>query len=277
MLKNIPIINKGLSPATKGASKMRRRKKRKNPGAGSKAYSPRKSAKRVAAGKKAARTRKRLAAKRASSLYKKSKGRKRRMTVKVSRRGLIRSPRGIGYRNGRKVRVNPSRRRRRNVRKNPVAMLKQQIRSFRLNQAIPMLVGLSGAVALKPFATRSVIPNLPVGIRELTTKWFGVVTMILGGTLITKGRRKMVKNAGMGMIVGGLYDIIATNFADLPFIDKYLPGISPTASPAPAAETTQGLGASIGSGSNFDVVGAANLTTGVEPDVVGEMELDDLL
>jgi hypothetical protein len=46
---------------------------------------------------------------------------------------------------------------------------------------------------------------------------------------------------------------------------------------AAAAATTSGMGASIGRGSGYSVVGAANLSMDMEPDVIGSEDLDDLI
>jgi len=262
---------------------MRRLKRRKNASArarkrmwGPLGGKKRKSPKRVAAGKKAARTRKRRAsaASRARKLrgyaWKRARGKKRSLTVKRTKRGLMRSPYSrLGYRKGRKVKVNPSRRRRRT----PMNMIQRTLGRWRIQRALPILVGFAGGITLKPAVQNFVVPKLPVTWQPLATKWFGVITIAAGAMLSQRGRRRMTKDAGLGLIVAGLYDIVATNFTKLPFID-FLPTVTPGT--IPGAETQSGLGASIGTG-NFTTVGAANISQGIEPEVIGCDELDDLI
>ena len=108
---------------------------------------------------------------------------------------------------------------------------------------------------------------LPATIAPWVEKYFGVITITAGWFISNRSRRKMVKSVGLGMIVGGVYDLIATNFADLPFIPK----ISPAAPPA------EGWGASIGTGKGFSTVGA-NISAVQAPNIVGmDMDIDDVL
>ena len=234
----------------------------------------RKSPKRVAAGKKAARTRKRRASagSRARRLrgyaWKRARGKKRSLTVKRTRRGLMRSPYSrLGYRKGRKVRVNP--RRRRIFRR---GLIQRTLGRWRMQRALPILVGFAGGITLKPTVQNFIVPKLPVTMQEMATKWFGILTIMAGAMLSQRGRRRMTKDAGLGLIVAGLYDVIATNFTKLPFVD-YLPSITPG-----GGDTQSGLGASIGTGAGFTTVGAANIATGMDPEVIGgDMDLDDLI
>ena len=271
-----------------------RRKKRRNYSrtavrygiAGGRAKAKRKSAKRIAAGKKGARTRKRnLMRGRMKSGWKRATGRKRRLTVKrtAGGRSLMRSPYSrLGYRKGKKVRVNPRRRyvRRYRRRRNPQNMINRMLGRWQLKRALPILVGFAGGVSIKPMAMNFIVPKLPISIQGVTTKWFGILTIVTGAYLSSKARRRMTKDAGLGLIVAGLYDVIASNFANLPFIPKVSSGFVPSA-PAAAAEaaaTAQGyMGSSIGTG-NFTTVGAFNLTQGGDFDTVGEdCDMDDLI
>lgn len=261
---------------------MRRRKKRRNPvrttirygiAAGKARRAKRKSPKRVAAGRKAARTRKRMASTRAKRLrtyaWKRTKGPSRRMTVRRTRRGLMRSPYSrIGYFKGRKLRVNPRRRYRR---RNPQNMINRLLGQWRLKRAVPILVGFAGGIALKAPVQNFIIPKLPIAMQMPVTKWWGLLTIVGGAILSNKGRRSMTKDAGLGLIVAGLYDVIATNFASLPFIPKITAAV-----PSAATASGYGLGSSIGQG-DFTVVGAANLVNNMDNDIVGDCDLDDLI
>jgi hypothetical protein len=192
------------------------------------------------------------------------------MTVKQTSRGLVRSPLGIGYRAGKQVRINPSRRRKR---RNPMNMIKRTMRSFNLQSAVPILAGLAGGVALKPILIQYVIPKLPVAMQNTALKWSGVATMLAGAMFMKRARKKMIKDAGLGMIVAGVYDIIASNFANLPGIPKI------TAYQAPTAETTSGLGASIGVRPyrDYSVVGAANISSDMsDAEIIGSDDFDDI-
>lgn len=263
---------------------MRRVKRRRNASARARerVWGPlggtRKSPKRVAGGKKAARTRKRResATARARRLrsysWKRARGRKRSLTVKRTRRGLMRSPYSrLGYRKGRKVRVNP-RRRRRVFRR---GLIQRTLGRWRIQRALPIMLGFAGGITLKPTVQSFIVPKLPITMQEMATKWFGVVTIAAGAALSQMGRRRMTKDAGLGLIVAGLYDVVATNFTKLPFID-FLPTFTPGTVPGATADPAQGMGASIGTG-NFTTVGAANISQGMEPEVIGCEDLDDLI
>ena len=147
-----------------------------------------------------------------------------------------------------------------------------------MQRALPILVGFAGGITLKPTLQNFIIPKLPVTMQERATKWFGILTIVAGAMLSQRGRRRMTKDAGLGLIVAGLYDVIATNFANLPFID-FLPSVTPGTMPGGGGGDTQsGLGASIGTGAGFTTVGAANIATGMDPEVIGgDMDLDDLI
>jgi len=233
-----------------------------------------KSPKRVAAGKKAARTRARLKGavrkvRRRRRTYavasvrrwRRLRGRTRRMTVRRVRRGLLRSPFGIGYRRGRRVRINPR------------FSLRGILGRWRLNRALPILGGFAGAITLKPVVTGYLMPMVPVTMQGFVEKYFGILTILAGGFLSARSRRSLMKDVGLGMIVGGAYDLIATNFVNLPFIPKVTPGYMP----GTASATTSGLGASIGRGAGYSIVGASNLSMDMEPDVIGSEDLDDLI
>lgn len=265
---------------------MARRRKRRNP-AGARAYSPgRKSPKRVAAGRKAARTRARKKAarraaarrsvrrrrgvrtyvrKRAVRSWRRLRGKRRRLTVKRTRRGLTRSPYSrLGFRRGRRVRVNPRRR----------FSLRGLLGRWRIQRALPLLGGFAGAVSLKPVARNFLITYVPANFREIFDRGFGVITIFAGGFISSRSRRRMVKDVGLGMVMGGVYDLIASNFANLPFIPKVIPGALPGAGVAPAADT---VSSSIGRG-DFSVVGASNISMDMEPEIVGcDADLDDLI
>lgn len=243
-----------------------------------------KSPKRVKAGKKAAATRKRMARSRYHKLrvanWRRTGGPSRSLTVRRTRRGLIRSPYSrMGFdRYGRKVRINPYRRRRR---RNPVGTIRRMLGRWRIGRALPLLVGFTGGVTLKPMVQNWVIPNLPVTIQGPVRQWWGVLTIVGGATLSNMGRRRMTKDVGLGMIVAGLYDVIASNFVDLPFIPKVTPGTMPGENGngngnGNNGSTQSGLGASIGTG-RFVTVGAANISNDMEPDVVGSEDLDELI
>lgn len=237
----------------------------------------RKNAKKVAAGKKAARTRKRRAAarkgvatqkKRATARrYKRTPvGRKRTMVVFQRKRGrLTRSPRSrLGYsKTGRKVYVNPGRRRRFSVQK--------WTRRLRFNQALPIIGGMALGIAVKPMVEKTVLQVITnVKAREFVSQWSGVIT-IAGGVIVSmQSRKQLAKNVGLGLIIGGIYDVVGSNFAKLPFIDKYMPILSS------APDTT--TGANLGYGSkSYQSVGA-NIVSGVTPDVVGsDMDIEDVL
>lgn len=206
------------------------------------------------------------------SNFRRSPGKKRRLTVKRWKGTLVRSPRSrLGYRNGRKVRVNPKRRR---FSLQPRALM----RRWRMQRAVPILAGFAGGITVKPMIQNLVIPRLPAQMQDITLRFWGVLTIALGAMVSRRGKRNMTKDVGLGLIMGGIYDLVATNFANLPFLPKITPGMMPGMAPAAAAteETTSGLGASIGQG-GFDVVGAANISSDMEPDVVGCEDLDDLI
>lgn len=172
----------------------------------------------------------------------------------------MRSPFGIGYRRGRRVRINPR------------FSLRGILGRWRLNRALPILGGFAGAITLKPVVSGYIMPMVPATMQSFVEKYFGILTILAGGFLSARSRRGLMKDVGLGMIVGGAYDLIATNFVDLPFIPKITPGYMPGTSSA----TTSGLGASIGRGSGYSVVGA-NLSMDMEPDVIGCDDLDDLI
>lgn len=232
----------------------------------------RKSPKRVAAGRKAARTRKRRKAMRrtrrksparvvARRRWRRLRGKRRRLTVKRTRRGLTRSPYSrLGYRKGRKVRVNPR------------FSVRGILGRWRIMRAVPILGGFAAAITLKPVVKQYLLNLLPITMQMPLEKWFGIITIATGGIISTKARRRVLKDVGLGMIVGGVYDVIATNFANLPFIPKVTPGYLPGAS----AETASGMGSSIGQGS-FATVGASNISMDMEPDVIGCEDLDDMI
>lgn len=196
------------------------------------------------------------------------KARPSRMVVKRTRTGLTRSPYSrIGFRKGVMLRVNPYSRRRRK-RRNPMAMMKRTMNQFKLNQVVPILVGFAGGIGSKMILSTHVIPRLtsnPMTILMLN-KWSGLATMAIGALVVAKGRKQMVKSAGIGMIAGGLYDVLGSNFANLPGIDLLVSTIHPK-------DTSAGL--NLGRhGQGYDVVGASNLSD--SPEIVGDMDFDDL-
>ena len=252
---------------------MRRRRNKPKywPGATAVKSRKRKSPKRVAAGRKAARTRlARKALRRSRRRYpvlavrrwRKMRGRKHRLVVRRIKRGLMRSPYSrLGYRRGRRVRINPR------------FSLRRMLGRWRLQRAVPILAGFAGAITLKPIASGYLMNMVPVNFRMTAEKFFGVATIMAGAFLSARSRRSTLKDVGLGMIVGGVYDLIASNFANLPFIPQVTPGYMP----GEGAATTSGMGASIGRGAGYSVVGAANLSMDMEPDVIGSEDLDDLI
>lgn len=232
----------------------------------------RKSPKRVRAGKKAARTRALRRARRgglrtramAVRRWRRLSGKRRRLSVKRVRRGLMRSPFSrLGYRRGRKVRINPRRRR--------TFGIGGLMRRWSIGRALPILGGFAGAIAIKNPMKTFIMPYVPISMQQWVERGFGVITVMIGAMVSRRGRRQMTRDVGLGLIVGGVYDIIATNFANLPFINQYLPTVTPP--------TTSGLGASIGrpgSGA-YGIVGASNISMNMEPEIVGAEDLDDLI
>ena len=190
--------------------------------------------------------------------WRRLRGTRRRMTVRRVKRGLMRSPYGIGYRRGRQVRINPR------------FTLQRMLGRWRLQRAIPILAGFAGAVTLKPIVKGYLMNMIPITMQPTVEKFFGVATIAAGAFLSARSRRSTMKDVGLGMIVGGVYDLVASNFANLPFIPQVTPGFMP-------GETASGMGASIGRGAGYSVVGAANLSMDMEPDVIGSEDLDELI
>lgn len=165
-------------------------------------------------------------------------------------------------------RVNP-RRRRYSRRRNPVQM-RQYFGRQRMTNAIALLVGIGGAAGLKAVASKMVA-------NPWFDRLFGVMAIVIGATLNMRGRRKMVKSVGTGMVVFGLYDAIVSN---IPMLGAYLPTIG---KPSFIGGYSYGrqtypsmMGASLQDGV-VEVVGS-NVSMDMSPDIVGgEMDLADAL
>lgn len=234
----------------------------------------RKSPKRVAAGRKAARTRARKkaitrsrrrypAVRMAARRWRRLRGRRHRLVVRRIKRGLMRSPYSrLGYRRGRRVRINPR------------FSLQRILGQWQLKRAVPILGGFIGAITLKPIVKNYLMNMIPVTMQPTVEKFFGVATIAAGAFLSARSRRSTMKDVGLGLIVGGVYDLIASNFANLPFIPQVTPGFMPGAA---ANVPVTGMGASIGRGAGYSIVGASNLSMDMEPDVIGSEDLDDLI
>jgi hypothetical protein len=197
-------------------------------------------------------------------------GARHRMVIYRSPRGRItRSPRSrLGFHRitGQRIFINPSRRYRR--RRNPMFSMKGLLGQFRLDQALPILGGFAGGVALKAQYGEKMIAKLPVKWQDYARKYSGVATAGIGAFLSMKSKQKMMKSVGLGLIVAGVYDLIASNFAELPFIFKVTPYVAPPAS---------GFGASIGNRNSYQTVGA-NISAVQGPQVVGASDdIDEML
>lgn len=150
----------------------------------------------------------------------------------------------------------------------------------RIQNALMILIGVGISASLKGF----IVGFAPEGpAKKWTTRLYGLASVILGVTVQLKGRRKAVKSAGVGMVIFGVYDLIASNTP----LGVYLPTIgSPTAF---GPEKVKGYYGDYGQSTYSDMMGASlspgpvevvngNISRGEMPEVIGEdFDLSDAL
>lgn len=211
----------------------------------------RKSAKRVAAGKKAARTRAR----------RRRGGRKRRsikQTLRINRRSR---------------RTSGRRRSRRRTRRNPKFTLKRAFNQRAIMRGLAILVGFTGGVALPGLIMPVVPKDMDTKARDVIRKLMGIPVVMIGGWVSMQGRKKDTKNVGTGLIVAGVYDLLASWLP--PEMSKFIPQVSPpifkAATTSTETETASGyfMGSSINRSGRVEIVGA-NINSYQEPEIVGE-------
>ena len=234
--------------------------------------------------KKARTTRKRavkVARRRVTRRKKASKARNRHRPVVYSfgskkKRVLRRSP----FARLMPRKVNPKKRRRIKRRRNPANFLKSYTKKI-FNKdifmnAILMLVGIGGSASLKSM-TGKIVPATGI-VRTLFERAFGVAAIGLGITLKSASKRKETNVVGTGMIAHGVYDLITSN---IPKLRGYLPSITAPSSMSGVSYGRRVMGASLNRSTYpgyTEIVGAANISAGVMPDIVGgDIDLADML
>ena len=136
-----------------------------------------------------------------------SKSRKRR---KHTRYGKVRAH---------KRRVNPARSRKRVVRRrrrNPAGFTKSIRSTFQgatLKRAFGLGVGFLGGLQVMQLVTAGTLLGRPVWtppalVTGTLRPGMGLVNIILGGFVVTKSRKAMVKDIGTGLVAAGAVDVI---------------------------------------------------------------------
>jgi hypothetical protein len=130
------------------------------------------------------------------------------------------------------VRIN-GRRRRHSVRFNPFTL------KGATNKAMWMKVGglaagfIGGAVAM-PFV--SMAAQKTIDKLGAYKKYYGVAHVLLGGLLLWKGKKALLKDVGTTLMASGVYDLIAENVPQI--------GLTPLSKSANSMTAAVGLGAS---------------------------------
>lgn len=180
-------------------------------------------------------------------LPRKGRGKKRRVTSRLLKRGTRVNP----QRPSQYPRVNPRYRRRRSYRRNPRTAMGKIFNQQFIIRAGSYGLGIASGFALKPLVYRGVTAlKMPI-----PSNFLGAGNLVAGLLLNAFMRNRMLKDLGMALAGTGVYDLIAANtqeFLGLPeipvsnkLIEQLMPmGLSYNVPYSPVSQYSRGVGLS---------------------------------